>query len=191
MSTKTTRRPRLGAVAGILALAVATSGGAYAAGALITSSNQIKSGVVNSGDIKNGNLKVKDLSPKTVEKLDPTLEAWRSFDTPGNPQLTGFWVVFPGGVYGTPGFRKDADGEVTLRGAITQNANVASTSTVTTLPAGYRPAACTMFSVATFNGLGTQDPEGAIEICPDGDVRMYEDGDDRFVSLDGISFYVD
>jgi hypothetical protein len=191
MNTKTTRRPRLGAVAGIVALAVATSSGAYAAGAIIKSSAQIKTGVVTSSDVKNRTLKVKDLSPKTVEKLDPTLEAWHNFDTPGNPQLTGFWVVFPGGQYQAPGFRKNADGEVTLRGSLTQNANVANDSTITTLPAGYRPSACTMFSVATFNGLGGEDPEGAIQICPDGDVTMYEAGDDRFVSLDGISFYVD
>ena len=191
MFTKTTRRPRLGLVAGVIAVALATSSGAYAAGALITSSAQIKTGVVTSSDIKNRTLKVKDLSPKTVEKLDPTLEAWHNFDTPGNPQLTGFWVVFPGQGYLAPGFRKNADGEVSLRGAVTQNANVASTSNIATLPAGYRPTACTMFSVATFNGLGGEDPEGAIQICPDGDVTMYEEGDDRFVSLDGISFYVD
>jgi hypothetical protein len=187
----TARRPRFGTVVGALALAVACSGGAYAAGAQITSSNQIKQGVVNTGDIKNGTVKVKDLNNKTVKALSPVpLEAWHNFDTPGNPQLAGFWLVFPGQEYLAPGFRKDADGRVSLRGAVTQNANVASNSTVTTLPAGYRPSKCTMFSVATFNGLGSQDPEGAIEICPDGDVTMYEEGDDRFVSLDGISFYL-
>jgi hypothetical protein len=189
MNTTSITARRLRTVAGVLAVTIACSGGAYAAGAMITSSHQIKNGVVNTGDIKNGTLKTKDLSAKTVEKLDPTPEAWRSFDTPGNPQLTGFWVVFPG-QYSAPGFRKDADGEVSLRGAVTQNANVASNSTVTTLPVGYRPAACTMFSVATFNGLGNQDPEGAIQICPNGLVTMYEEGDDRFVSLDGISFSV-
>ena len=59
------------------------------------------------------------------------------------------------------------------------------------LPAGYRPAACRMFTVATFDGSGNQDPEGAVQVCPDGKVYMYEDGDDRFVALDGISFDTD
>ena len=36
MNTNTTRGPRLGLVAGALVVAVATSSGAYAAGALIT-----------------------------------------------------------------------------------------------------------------------------------------------------------
>ena len=54
MSTNTTRRPRLALVAGAVVVAVATSSGAYAAGALITSSHQLGNGVVNTGDIKNG-----------------------------------------------------------------------------------------------------------------------------------------
>ncbi len=187
-TTKKTRRPSLGAVAGILALAVATSGGAYAAGAKISSSSQIKSQVVNSGDIKNGTVKVKDLSAQTVDAFTPQPnEAWRNFDTPGNPQLQGFWLVYGDG-YQAPGFRIDRDGVVHLRGAVTQNANVASNSTITVLPVGYRPAACAMFSVATFDGNGNQDPEGGVQVCPDGSVYMYEDGDDRFVSLEGISF---
>jgi hypothetical protein len=188
MNTKTTRRPRLGAVAGILALAVATSSGAYAAGAIIKSSAQIKSGVVNSGDIKNGTVRVKDLHQKTVNALEPPAEAWHVVGSAGQPSFLSSWAAFPG--YYSPAFRVDADGVVHLRGAATYGSNNAGSSNIFTLPAGYRPAACANFDVATFNGLGTQDPEGSVEICPDGDVHMYSDGDDRFVSLEGIAFHL-
>jgi hypothetical protein len=188
MSTKTTRRPRLGAVAGILALAVATSGGAYAAGALITSSHQIKNGVVNSGDIKNGTVRVKDLHQKTVKALEPKAEKWHVVGSAGQPGFLSSWSAFPD--YYSPAFRVDPDGVVHLRGAATYGSNNAGSSDIFTLPAAYRPAACVNFDVATFNGLGTQDPEGSVEVCPDGDVRMYAGGDDRFVSLEGIAFHL-
>ncbi len=190
MNTTTTRRPRLGLVAGVLAVAVASSTGAYAAGALVTSSNQIKNGVVTGGDLKNGTVKVKDLNAKAVTKFTQKAnEAWRSFNTPGNPTLQGFWQINGDG-YQAPGFRVDRDGVVHLRGAVSINANVASGSDITTLPAGYRPSACQMFDVATFDGSGNQDPEGAVQICADGKVFMHQDGDDRFVALDGIAFSV-
>ena len=190
MNTNTTRRPRLALVAGAVVVAVATSSGAYAAGAMITSSAQIKQQVVNSGDLKNGTVKVKDLHDKTVDAFTPEPnEAWRNFDAPGNPELQGFWLGYGDG-YEAPGFRVDRDGVVHLRGALTQNANVASDSTIAVLPAGYRPALCQLFSVATFDGSGNQDAHGGVQVCPDGTVYMYEDGDDRFVALDGISFSV-
>jgi hypothetical protein len=187
MNTKTTRRPRLGAVAGILALAVATSSGAYAAGALITSSNQIKSGVVNSGDLKNGTVRVKDLHKKTVDALAPKLEAWHVVDTAGEPSLSGSWDHYPG--YQSPAFRKDADGVVTLRGGVTAGADIVA-SPIFTLPADYAPSACGRFVVATTNGAGNESEFGAVTICPNGLVYMASAGDDRFVSLEGISFSV-
>ena len=190
MNTKTTRRPRLGAVAGILALAVATSSGAYAAGALVTSSNQIKNGVVNTGDIKNGTVRVKDLNQKTVNALNPAptpIEAWHVVGTAGEPQFHGAWFQYPG--YQPAGFRKDADGVVTLRGGVTAGGDIGS-SDIFERPAGYRPANCGRFVVATTNGLGGESEFGAVTICPDGDVDMEAAGDDRFVSLEGISFSV-
>lgn len=186
-----TTRTRLRTVAGVLAVTVACSTGAYAAGAAITSSAQIKNGVVNTGDIKNGTVKVKDLNKKTLATVAPELEAWHDLNTPGNPSLVGFWVVEPSS-YAKPGFRKNAEGEVTLRGGLTQNANVAGDSTLTTLPVGYRPSACTAFPVASFDDVdGGSDPDGAVRICPNGVVTVFGETDDRFLSLDGISFYVD
>ena len=190
MNTTTKTARRLRTVAAVVAVTLACSTGAYAAGAAITSSKQIKAGVVNSSDIKNGTVKLKDLNTKTVAKLAPTLEGWHTFNTPGNPSLNGFWVV-DDTAYAKPGFRKNADGEVTLRGGLTQGANVVSSSNVTTLPGGYRPSACTVFPVASFDGVdGASDPDGAVRICPDGVITMFGETDDRFVSLDSVSFYV-
>ena len=59
------------------------------------------------------------------------------------------------------------------------------------LPAGYHPAHTVTLTAATFNGFGTESEFGAIEIQTDGDVRVYGAGDDRFVSLDGLSFSID
>jgi hypothetical protein len=186
MTSITTRRPRLAIVAGVLAAAVATSSGAYAAGAMITSSNQIKNGVVNTGDVKNGSLRVKDLNKKTVDALAPVLEGWHDLGTTGNPSLNNPWAKFPPAQ--NPAFRKDADGIVTLRGAVSYGSNNGSGSTIFTLPVGYRPSGCAVFDVATFNGLGAQDPLGAVQICEDGEVDIYSGGDDRYVSLESISF---
>ena len=145
---------------------------------------------MNTGDIKNGTVKVKDLNAEDRQKFTPKAnEAFENFDAPGNPQLIGPWQVH-GGAYQAPGFRIDNDGVVHLRGAVKQAPTRSSRGPIAVLPAGYRPAACEMFSVATFDGIGNQDPEGAVEICPNGDVTMYKDGDDRFVSLDGISFSI-
>jgi hypothetical protein len=188
MTSTTTRRPRLAIVAGVLAAAVATSSGAYAAGAMITSSNQIKNGVVNTGDIKNGTVRVKDLNKKTVDSLTPApIEAWHVVGTAGEPGFQGTWISFPG--YTGPAFRLDeASGVVHLRGAISYGADNAGTSTVFELPAGYRPAKPLILRVATTNGFGSENAFGAVLVQPNGDVRMMPDGDDRFVSLEGLSF---
>ena len=170
VTTKTTRSLRT--VAAVVAVAVACSTGAYAAGAAITSSKQIKAGVVNTGDIKNGTVKVKDLNKKTVQKFTPKAnEAFKNFDAPGNPQLIGPWQVH-GGAYQAPGFRIDNDGDVHLRGAVKQAADAVIPGPIAVLPAGYRPAACEMFSVATFDGIGNQDPEGAVADLPE---RLHHD----------------
>jgi hypothetical protein len=187
MNSKTTRRPRLGAVAGILALAVATSSGAYAAGALVTSSNQIKNGVVNTGDIKNGTVRVKDLNAKTVKALAPKIEGWHVVGAADEPGYEGSWAPFPN--YTAPSFRIDeSTGTVHFRGGATYGADNGGVSTIFELPAGYRPANALILRVATTDGLGSEDPDGAVIVQENGDVRMMADGDDRFVSLEGLSF---
>ena len=190
MNTNTTRGPRFGLVAGALVVAVATSSGAYAAGALITGSapDQERRRQHRRPQERHGQGQGPARQDRRRVHPEPN-EAWRNFDAPGNPQLQGFWLGYGNG-YEAPGFRVDRDGIVHLRGALTQNANIASDSAIAVLPAGYRPALCQLFSVATFDGSGNQDAHGGVQVCPDGTVYMYEDGDDRFVALDGISFSV-
>jgi hypothetical protein len=190
MNTKTTRRPRLGLVAGVLAVAIATSSGAYAAGAMITSSNQLKNGVVNTGDIKNGTVRVKDLNQKTVNALNPApvqIEDWHVVGTAGQPGYEGSWGNFPS--YAAPGFRIDEETKVVhLRGAATFGSDNAGTSTVFVLPTGYRPVSPLLMPVATTDGLGGESASGTVIVQPDGSVRVLPDGDDRFVSFEGLSF---
>lgn len=179
-TTKTTRRIRT--VAGVLAVTIACSTGAYAAGAAITSSKQIKAGVVNTGDIKNGTVKVKDLNAKTVTALTQ-LEGW----TPA--ALGAPWTPFP--TYTAPGFRMDdVNGMVYLRGATTFNSDNASDKEIFELPADYRPAKTVNLKVVTTNPFGSESEFGVIEIQPDGDVRIYGEADDRFVSFEGLSFSI-
>jgi hypothetical protein len=184
MNTTSTKKNRTGLVVGAIALAVACSGGAYAAGAAITSSAQIKSGVVNTGDIKNGTVKVKDLNKKTVAKLTAPqqLEAWKDMTLPAP------WTGVPG--YFTPAFRADTVNDVVhLRGTMSFNSDNGSNKTVFTLPAGYRPAQAVALNVTSLTPLvGDLSPEGAIFIETDGDVIVDGETDDRFISLDGLSF---
>ena len=180
ITTRTTRRLRT--VAAVVAVAVACSTGAYAAGAVITSSKQIKAGVVNTGDIKNGTVKVKDLNAKTVTAVKK-LEGWH------DASLQAPWTPFPS--YTAPGFRADAvNGVVHLRGATSFNSDNASDKEIFSLPAGYRPAKTVTLNVVTTNPFGGLSEFGAIEIQTDGDVRIYGESDDRFVSFEGVSFSI-
>jgi hypothetical protein len=182
MNTTTTKKNRAGLLLGAAAVVLASTGGAYAAGAVITSSAQIKSQVVNSGDIKNGTIKVKDLNAKTVTAVTK-LEGWK-------PAALGApWTAFPN--HHAPGFRIDAvNGVVHLRGAMSFNSDNGSDKGIFELPAGYRPVQTVNLEVLTANPFGAQSEFGMLEIEPDGDVKIYGEGDDRFVSLDGLSFSI-
>lgn len=182
MTTTTTKKNRAGLLLGAVAVALASTGGAYAAGAKITSSAQIKSNVVNSGDIKNGTVKVKDLNAKTVTAIQK-LEGWT------NASLQAPWTPFPS--YTAPGFRADdVNGVVYLRGATSFNSDNASDKEIFELPAGYRPVNTVNLKVVTTNPFGSESEFGVIEIQPDGDVRIYGEADDRFVSFEGLSFSI-
>ena len=178
----TTKKNRTGLVVGAIALAVACSGGAYAAGAQITSSNQIKSNVVNTGDIKNGTIKLKDLNKKTVTAVNK-LEGWTDATLPAP------WTVFPG--LTAPASRADVvNGMVYLRGAASFNSDNGSDKEIFELPAGHRPSKTVYVSVMTKNPFGAESEFGSLEIQPDGDVRILGAGDDRFVSFEGVQFSI-
>jgi len=58
------------------------------------------------------------------------------------------------------------------------------------LPAGYRPAEREVFAVVTTDGMSaTMPPNGsAVEVSAAGEVFVYAQDDDRYVSMSGISF---
>ena len=175
-TTRARRRPGLGTALGLVAILIASSGTAYAAGVMITSSAQIKDGVVTGADVKN----------KSITSQDLKVEAWHVVGKAGQPGFETGWSGFE--EYYAPAFRKGADGRVYLRGAVTFGSDSGDPGYIFNLPTAYRPAACVLFDVASFDGLGGQDPQGAIEICPDGNVYPYSETDDRFISLEGIAF---
>lgn len=182
MNSNTTKKNRTGLVVGAIALAVACSGGAYAAGAAINSSAQIKSGVVNTGDIKNGTIKVKDLNKKTVTAVNK-IQGWT------DASLQAPWAQFPS--TNTAGSRADVvNGVVYLRGAVSFSSDNGSDKEIFELPAGHRPANTVYVKVLTKAVLGGESTFGALEIQPDGDVRILGEGDDRFVSFEGVSFSI-
>ena len=171
------RRPSLGTALGLVAVLIASSGAAFAAGVTITSSKQIKNGIVTGADLKN----------RGVKPLDLSNPAWRVVDTPGQPQFENGWGNAYPEFYEKVSFRKGPDGLVYLRGVAGLGTDTLDPNDIFTLPVGYRPKKCLNFIVASANGSGTQRV-GAVDVCPDGSVFPYEDSDERFLSLDGISF---
>jgi len=161
----------------MVAVLIATSGAAFAAGVTITSSKQIKNGIVTGADLKN----------RTVKPLDLSNAPWRVVDTPGQPHFENGWGNAYPEFYEKVAFRKGPDGLVYLRGVAGLGTDTLDPNDVFTLPAGYRPKKCLNFIVASSNGSGTQRV-GAVDVCPDGAVFVYEDSDEHFVSFDGISF---
>lgn len=96
-----------------------------------------------------------------------------------NATLTNSWVTF-GGSYPTPGYRKDSNGIVHLRGVIKSGTNGTS---ALTLPTGYRPAFKCSFPALNTNA-GSQ-----VDVNTDGTVVV--SGSTAYMGLDSVSFYID
>jgi hypothetical protein len=94
--------------------------------------------------------------------------------------LTNSWVTF-GGTFPTPGYRKDANGRVYLRGVIKTGA---VGTTAFTLPAGYRPPAKVGFSPLNSTAGAELDVNADGTVVPSG-------GSNTYVGLDGVSFFID
>ena len=115
-------------------------------------------------------------------------EAWRDLGAAGQPTFQNGWSNFGPFIYPNVAFRIDRDGVVHLRGGAGKGANTPGTK-MFSLPPGYRPAMIEVFAVASTDGNGPLAPSGGIiEIQPNGDVGVYGDTDDNFVSLSGVSF---
>jgi hypothetical protein len=109
-----------------------------------------------------------------------TQETWTAFSYGTN------WAAF-GGSYITPGYYKDSNGTVHLRGLIKTSAAQAAGSTLFTLPTGYRASAVMRFGPSG-NIAGT-DASVVVEAFSSGPVLLNAAAlINSYVSLDGISF---
>lgn len=95
-----------------------------------------------------------------------------------NPTLTNAWTTYAAG-YDTPGYWKDPEGMVHLRGMAAAG-TVASP--IFTLPVGYRPAS-TILRVCSSNYA-----VGRLDIKADGTVTLQQ-GANNWVNLSGVSFF--
>lgn len=96
------------------------------------------------------------------------------------------WITFPNAAYGTPGYRRTADGLTILRGMVAPGTTTDAT-VIATLPAGFRPAADRYFACAAQGGVS------GVVVASNGEVRYRTGmgGTPTFVSLDAIRFYAE
>jgi hypothetical protein len=105
--------------------------------------------------------------------------------------LENSWVNF-GGSHATAGYYKDALGRVYLKGMI-KDGTMSLSTTMLTLPAGYRPLETHIFCIRVSNSGETLDGAGRVDVGADGTVKfIYADitgaGTGGYLSLAGISF---
>lgn len=106
-------------------------------------------------------------------------EAWRIVGTTNNPAFTNAWVNF-GAPFMSAAFRKEKGGVVRLRGVVKLGT---PTTSIFTLPTGYRPPATALFGV---HGSGS---EGRLDISTAGLVQQIAGGN-SYIALDGVTFVV-
>lgn len=92
------------------------------------------------------------------------------------------WVDY-GGAFAPAGYRISADRKVTVRGLV--KSGTVNTS-IGTLPVGYRPGYSLIFVQ-----LQNSEVIVRINVTADGNITQYANGTNGYVSLSGISFYVD
>jgi hypothetical protein len=193
------RRPNLSYanVVSTLALFVALGGTSYAVARNSVGSAQLRANAVTSAKVKNRSLRLTDLSPSartgTRGPRGPagppgqfvgTPEAWRPL------ALASGWDLFDT-THQRPGFRKDRQGLVHLRGLLTLTTGVPGVGAdvvMGTLPAGYRPSVRTIFIVSSGQGIAFArliiDPDGTLKRNGASDVL-----DKDYTSLNGITFW--
>lgn len=98
-------------------------------------------------------------------------------------QLAAGWINF-GGIYPNAAYIKDGS-TVHLRGAV-QNVG-GGTTTILTLPEGYRPSVVLNFIVTTYSSFVTP---GNVQVYPDGTVVYADLGGTVFFGLDGVVFHL-
>lgn len=181
-----------------IAVFIALGGTSYAVARNSIGNTHLKRDAVTSVKVKDRSLKRSDLAPSarlgsrgprgpqgipgsvTAGGLSP--DAWTVLP------FIGGWGNYGGFVGG--GFRKDKQGQVHLRGVITQgNGAPPSSAIIAVLPPGYRPA--TREVLSTYGG----NPDGAsrIDILPDGALTWVvgPTSETDYTTLSGLSYWPD
>lgn len=146
----------------------------------------IADGSVASVDIADGGVGTADIADGSVTttKLTP-VEGWHTVGAANEPEFQNGWAAYTGNPVA---FRKDRDGMVHIHGVPSRPAS-ASTSTIFTLPVGYRPSSTHGFAVSTStNPFLSDEIVTRIYISTDGAVRIMDDALDELVMLGHISF---
>lgn len=103
--------------------------------------------------------------------LAPT-HRWRTLGASGEPSLQNGWATQAG----SPGFYRDAEEFVWLRGAIRGAGIDEATFTpvqVLTLPVTYRPSAVVWLNTGGYDEAINRECFGVVSVQPDGDVTAY------------------
>jgi hypothetical protein len=196
------RRPQLSYanVMSSAALFVALGGTSYAVARNSVGSAQLRPNAVTSAKVKDRSLRTSDLSPSARTgprgprgaqgPTGPTgafagePEAWHPL------ALAEGWDLFDTG-HQRPGYRKDRQGLVHLKGLLTQTTGVPATEAVlATLPPGYRPSVRTIFAVST----GQPIAFARLIVDPDGTLRRtagVEVLEKDYTSLNGVTYWTD
>jgi hypothetical protein len=101
-----------------------------------------------------------------------------------NATLLNGWGNY--GTYSPASYIKNADGMVSLRGLISGGTATAYTTTIFTLPAGYRPSERIICGVVT-----TPDVESRIDVDLNGNVILGDGVNNGWLSLAGCDFVAD
>jgi hypothetical protein len=189
-----------------LALFVALGGTSYAVARNSIGTAQLKNNAVTSAKVRNGALQKGDLARSArIGERGPRGPQGPSGSDGGSPSPADFapepWKPLNlisgwqnhadtfGNGYERASFLKDKQGEVHLRGLVTQTAGAPSqNSVIAVLPDGYRPARREIFT-----GFGGNAPEQAdrVDILPDGSVLWIvgATGESDYTSLSAITFF--
>ena len=136
---------------------------------------------VGSAQIVNGAVGSAQLAPA---------EAWLNVGAASQPGFENHWTNSAVGTTPTPaGFMIDQDGVVHLRGQVAGGtvSPTAASSTVFTLPAGFRPTGGTRYFPALTGTAANVVTPGYVAITTAGQVFVGV-GNNHFVSLDNVSF---
>jgi hypothetical protein len=197
------RRPKLSYanVMSTIAVFVALGGTSYAVARNSIGTAQLKTNAVTSAKIKNGTVRSGDLAPGARGQRGPRgpqgpagsgsgagaadlqPEAWHPLE------FSGGWANFGDG-FAAASFRKDKQGQVHVRGMVTQTVPPPGHAQVIgVLPAGYRPATRMLFGSAG----GNNDAFAALNVDPDGSIVWLtgSPAERNYTSLNTIAFYTD